>query len=408
MYSTLERWLTFMQKEKQFLCTMALGLIIRLVVAPVSGHPWDLMTWKTVGQAFLMGVSPYDVPLYLMGEPRGYNYPPIWALWCALSYLIYTHIPSGFLLNFLLKLPIIVVDTLCGLLIFRLTKNVNALALFYLNPLTIVLGSVWGMFDVIPSYLTLLAFLSLYNKQLWKSALFLSLGIAVKIFPAFLLPLCLIYVYKQRKCIGDSLLYAVLSISIVGLVSLPFLISEGTRYLSAILFHSGRAGGNVTYWHFIWFLQAAFPTTFNEATVKILWGVAFYVFAASFGCIYIYMILKMKDSPRHLHSTLKMGICVFLAFFMTSKLVNEQMLWPLTLLVPYIILSKDRKEDLGFFTLICLIDSIFLFINVPFPAFFGVDMWSLPWVLKSFVLSVFGTMFTVCCGIYLAYLLRRR
>jgi len=398
-----------MQKERQFLCAMALGLIIRLVVAPVSGHPWDLMTWKTVGQAFLNGTSPYDLPLYLMGEPRGYNYPPIWALWCALSYFLYTQIPNGFLLNFLLKLPMIAVDTLCGLLIFKLTKNVKTLALFYLNPLTIVLGSIWGMFDVIPSYLTLLAFISLYNEQLWKSALLLSLGIAVKIFPAFVLPLCLVYVYKQRKRVGDSLLYAVLSLSVVGLLSAPFLISEGTQYLSAILFHSGRVGGNVTYWHFIWFLQAAFPMTFNEATVRILWNVAFYVFVAGFGGIYIYIILKLRSQPIHLHSILNAGSCVFLAFLSTSKLVNEQyVLWPLVLIVPYITLSGNRKEDLGFFTLICLIDFIFLFINVPFPAFFGLDALSLPWLLKSFILSILGTVFAVCCGTYLAYLLRRR
>jgi hypothetical protein len=62
--------------SKIWYATLALAIIIRLVVAPYTGHPYDLGIWMNTGKYVALGKSPYDLHPSI-------GYPPLWALWCA-------------------------------------------------------------------------------------------------------------------------------------------------------------------------------------------------------------------------------------------------------------------------------------------------------------------------------------
>lgn len=197
------------------------GLAIRFVLAPFTLNE-DLVVFSQASLSMLYGGGPYASPSI---------YPPAWLLYLniighatslfvpgsdwlttnsALTALYYrtNQIIPEYTVNVVfvvfLKGSLFLWDIATGVLIYILAVRITgrkelgprAFALWFLNPLTIVVSAVHGTFDVIPTFFLLLALLFALERQAFFSGLATATGVLFKLYPAVLIPLLLVILWR--------------------------------------------------------------------------------------------------------------------------------------------------------------------------------------------------------------------
>lgn len=128
----------------------------------------------------------------------------------------------------LYKLPAILADLATGFLIYKiLIKNKSekwalmGSAIYLFNPAIFANSSLWGQVD---SFVALFALLSIYvfSNRYWLSAIFLSLGTLIKPQTAFILPIILLLMLKNKWSIKKTLVYLFIGLSVFILGFVPF------------------------------------------------------------------------------------------------------------------------------------------------------------------------------------------
>lgn len=246
---------------------------VRVILAPFTGHPYDLTVWMAVGKNVASFLSPYEVHPHL-------GYPPLWGFWCGVSYALSQSIMpfSSFPYIFLIKLPIIVGDIcIAWLLVFSRAlssspssfgnqKDYRSLPssahaeLFLFNPYVVIAGVVWGMMDNIVALLVVLMVIALSDRKYALAGVLLGLSISLKLYPILFLPVCLLYIWKNDRRIERVLLFLV-AINATALVSttLPFLIFHWNTggFLGVAGAQSARSPGGIAPIGILAYLPAA-------------------------------------------------------------------------------------------------------------------------------------------------------
>ncbi len=152
------------------------------------------------------------------------GYPPTWAFFQAGLYKLYSvsGINNRFVYYFIVKQPMILADLIVGFLLYQLVSKlrnvesgVRAFVFWMLCPFTIIISSIWGMFDQIILGIFLGSIFAVKETQ--KSALMQSLGFLLKVLPLIYLPL-LAFVQESRQkmasylaiSLGSSIFFALL------------------------------------------------------------------------------------------------------------------------------------------------------------------------------------------------------
>ncbi|MDA4121648.1 MAG: hypothetical protein OK456_00535 [Thaumarchaeota archaeon] len=202
-----------------------------------TGHPFDFELWVRTGYWVANGVSPYGVlpvvpglsfaDVYSSLGESTIGYLPFWPLILAGIYKVYVAVGFGnrFVYYFLLKQPIIIGDLLLGYTIFRYVRarrpetGEAMLSLWLLSPLTIIISSIWGMFDSLAMVCVVMA-LSVHRgtaRSLWE-----ALAIWIKSIPLiFAIPLAFSGSKSTRNLIISLALPAALSAAAVLLLGWP-------------------------------------------------------------------------------------------------------------------------------------------------------------------------------------------
>jgi len=248
---------------REVLLLLALGLLIRVLLAPWSEQRFDNYVnrlWGSVVYGYnqypFEPLMPANYPLVLR-----YSFPPIWLyiilslfpVWLRMSGYRFPGNPSSLwkhgidvgnvfesyrsfvppslpLLDFFFKLPNILADVGIGYLLYKFarnTKHEKAALLFWLfNPFTIQISAVWGLFDPLCTFFALCSLYLLWRRKFFLSATFLSLGVATKLYPVFFLIPMLIYIYKERG-LGKSLRYFIICLFVGLFIFCSFLVFPG-------------------------------------------------------------------------------------------------------------------------------------------------------------------------------------
>jgi GPI transamidase subunit PIG-U len=269
-----------------------IGLIVRLAIAPFLAHPSDVFEWYVVGQSFVNGSTPLTD--YMV--PYGYSYFlfvfPATLVYSFLSHFVPTFtfsitsispqlnpgfgvtVVPGLLFNFLVKLPLILSDTLIAFLIFEFVRDrvgshelaVTAAAIWYLNPFVIWISSAWGMFDTLPTLFTLLAFyLVIKNKPLPAGAA-LVLAFAMKYYALVLFVPMLLLVWRRGE--RNASLKFVLSSALTGLILFVPLLGRATSVFTSLTLAGSSPVATLypglSFWTAV---TTAFPS-FNQAALS--------------------------------------------------------------------------------------------------------------------------------------------
>jgi Gpi18-like mannosyltransferase len=221
-------------KEKEMMLFLMFGLLVRFLLAPWTeqrfdnyvNRLWCSLVYRYNSYPFEPSM-PLDYPLILR-----YSYPPVWffvilslfPVWLMIGEynfpenpaLLWKHgvdvsnlfesyrsfIPKTLpLLDLLFKLPNVAADIGIGYLLYRLAGSKYdrmILFLWFFNPYIVQISAVWGSFDPLCTFFTFYSVYLLWKKNPSLSALFLSLGVATKMYPLFFLIPVLIYIYKKQ------------------------------------------------------------------------------------------------------------------------------------------------------------------------------------------------------------------
>ena len=226
---------------------------------PISAHPYDMYVWYEMSQKIVQH-GPLSFQLlppvnsYFLLIPISYVYNWLTVVFSVKPILI-SSIPAvlnfypslnatvvpDFLFNFLIKLPLLVSDTLAALLLYKIVNKLSgnrglaekAALLWFLNPYLIWISATWGMWDSMAAMFSLLSLYFLIDRRLTLSAICLVLGAVTKLYPLmFLLPVTFYLMRSDSTGKSRNLakFYFVFFLCLMLLV-LPF-IGEVTKFFA--------------------------------------------------------------------------------------------------------------------------------------------------------------------------------
>lgn len=229
---------------------LALGILLRLVLMPITAHP-DLfaLTFSSYFFSFEGVANIYD---YLASLPRSeplaffygnnfFAYPPLTYFTLGLSMLLLKPLISQELILFfmerkfalafgrlevfphlfLFKLPYFFFDIATAVVLAKLFSGRKARLAFIFwmaNPLALYVSFMQGHFDIIPVFFIVLALYFFKKARPLTSAFTLGLGAAYKIFPLLLAPFLVLSVKGRR----EKAVAALLAVLPFAATSLPY------------------------------------------------------------------------------------------------------------------------------------------------------------------------------------------
>lgn len=317
-----------------------LGVLVREVFAPFTGHPFDFELWVRLGYYVSRGVDPYTVTAPIpglsmpgAGDMTWIGYPPTWGFFQAGLYSLFSAsgLSNRFAYYLLIKQPMIAADVLCGLLILRIVasyagrgQGARAFAFWLLCPVTVIVSSIWGMFDQIILMIVLLSVLLFRETR--KSALLSALGFVLKVIPIIYVPLLALSQESRRRAIQYLIVGAGVSV-IVCLA--PYLAFSGWKVDSLIGVGTDVAqkrGSSVNYWNLL-FQFNLFGGSFSPLSSTIVHILSYAWIPAVLYAAYIGGIAvksRSAESEEMLKFLLLSMQFVTLVFFLTKTVINEQ------------------------------------------------------------------------------------
>lgn len=396
-------WLQNLISKHKLACILAVGIVVRLVLMPISAHPFDMYVWYNLSGSILK-----NGPFYLQG------FPPLWYHYMmvpvAYSYswlssvlpsgaIAMSSLPSaldfypsysvavvpGLLFDFVVKVPFLVSDVLVAVLLYKVVGEVSgnrrlgesAAVLWFLNPFVIWISAGWGMWDTLPALFSLASVYLLVKKRFAFSGVCLALGVAAKLYPVlFLVPIAF-YIYKFSSA-GERLKNFGGFYGVFGVVSLllflPYLGAVASFIGDFFLLGSGGAGLGVvtplgpsvfglTYW-------SALGSLLNASVIS---GFVTLISVVSLVLFVAFLVLAYWYSSRLSFKNPLFDLCVVMlfsvaAFFLSYRIVCEQwFVWALPFLVVLCVVGRIRK---AFVWAISIVALLYVFMNCPVPFFF--------------------------------------
>jgi glycosyl transferase family 87 len=370
---------------------VGVGLLVQFALAPLSAHALDPYVWYNTAQT----VVARHGPLYPFPQPPLWNYvyPPTWAgilalVWGAYAPLaptLHAHplplaqldsllgvsvnlgaplVPDWWFL-LLVKTPIILCELATAFLVRKIVAErfgrpelaTRAFALYFLNPYVIWIGSVWGMFDAIPTFFGLLGTLWLLDRRELWSGLSFGLAVSLKYFPALLI---LALVLGLRRPRGRPLLLFLGGFAaVLGAVSAPFLLTAPVGYIHGVLSPSnGATVGTLSVW--------ALAPQFGVTTLPNWVAGVNLVLIAIIVAVVAWWVGRRRSLTDDPGLWLDLSAVALLAFFALFRTLNNQYI---TWIFPYLAISVALRRERP--TLLVVLSSVALLYTL-----FTVDFYS--------------------------------
>ena len=312
-----------------------MGVAVREAFSFWTGHPFDFEIWVRLGYYVSKGRDPYTFlqPVRGLSMPGigvlpSIGYPPLWAFMQAAVYRLYSFIgvDNRFLYYFLIKQEMITGDIVAAFLIYKIVGRraprgdaSAAFSFWMLCPITIILSSIWGMFDQLALVLILLSLLTL--SSVTKSSVLEGIGVLLKGIPLIYLPgLALAQRSTSRRV-------AYLSIGILVAVSLslaPYLVFH-TWKLSSI-FSTGLSTVNkiynsINFWVVVYVWSNFLPVSSSVVQALTWLGYAWIAGVLGAYAFCFFRVGRERITEQYLVTALLFATVVF---YLTRINVNEQ------------------------------------------------------------------------------------
>lgn len=382
------------RNRNHIIILFGIACILRIVLAPLVWHPdvrnhvdWGERFWEYGANNFYQAnVWDYTWP----NQPPGTIYLFAFSrmlfegLWSVLWYLN-TTIPvfpstiiSYFELNLypaVVKLPAILADLGIAWLIIKFLVGLGynkkkfsifnfqfsipslAAALFLFNPVIWYNSAVWGQYDAVINFLVLFSFYHLLKKRLTLAFILFALSLYIKLSLAIFLPIFAIVAIFQKYSFLQYVKSCVLSIFLIGIITIPFSNSEPFTWLYYLYkdkvltqqLHVITANA-FNFWGALTGLEEV-PNTGKFAGLTIgTWGGI--LFALTYIPI-LFMVYKKHDMKTVI---IALALTAFSSFMLLTNM-HERYLYPL--FAPFTILAVVNRQ-----ILLYVIISLISFLNM--------------------------------------------
>jgi Gpi18-like mannosyltransferase len=384
-FTTIGKRLRVCIQGREVLLIFALALFVRILIAPWTEQRFDNYVNRLWG-SLIYGYNNYPFePNMPVGFPLilRYAFPPIWLLivlsvfpvWLRISGYIFPVNPESLwihginsgnifesyrsfvpqalpLLDFLFKLPNILADIGIGYLLYKFAKDTKyekaVLFLWLFNPYTIHISTVWGLFDPLCTFFALGSVYLLWKNRQTLSAIFLSLGVATKMYPLFFFIPILIYVYKKQGLQKSSKYFIIFLLASLIILSSFLLFPGGLEFIYRL------------------FLFKASPDMYGKNLIGgLTWTNVFSLFQFEvnipiFPLIFIPIYLGFNyifwNGKKDFESLVSCLVCVLFGVYLSYTVVNPQyVFWMLPLLLFLVINGKFSKKLYWIFSAIPLL-----------------------------------------------------
>ncbi len=334
--------------KKFITIVLTTGIILRLILAFTTYHS-DIIPFDFAGKVIASGniANFYD---YLWKLPDGdpilkvyprnlFNYPPLPYFFLGGASLLTTwvvdnNVHDSFVFNFssilgnpwlnllllLLKLPYFLFDIAIAYLLMSFFKNESekkwAFALWIFNPVNLYATYMIGQFDIIPTFMTVLA-LYLAPKRITWSAFLLGLGAGFKIFPLlFIIPLAF-----SKSSWNERIKLLFIASATYFVSAFPFLFSEGFRRTAMLAGQTTKS------------FYAQIPVSGGESVILFLAAVVF-----------MYIIFLYKKTL--VEDLWKRFFVIILIFFIFTHFHPQWFLWTMPFFVIELVYTKFKHLPL--------------------------------------------------------------
>jgi hypothetical protein len=385
----------FSRIPRKLLLAAIFGIALRFLLAPFSGHPYDMWVWFEAISHISGGASMQDVAF--QNTPMlYYTFFPISYFYSFLSKLLDLHpvpldslpafvqsaaswtIPCCFsvsitepLFNLIIKTAFIISDILSAILIYKIVyekygRNAAGFSfvLWFLNPMLIWVSSIWGMFDSLAAFFTILSMYFLIKGKNSRSALSLAVASGYKLFPILLLVPIGIYMYRGTPSLRRLVSPALSFLFAFVLLFIP-LLQHPSFFIQSYLSSPANSPASdpsqtygLTYWSLAPFTNIS-GIMANDLSILLL--IELGIITAS---ISIVILLKKCTFANLLFCQLLTTSTIFFSYLR----VNEQ--WFVWLLPPLVMLSATGSIKKRYIILISSIAMFYSWVNSLFAAFF--------------------------------------
>ncbi len=384
---------------------IVVGIMARVVLMPISAHPLDVYGWYKISMDIIRD-GPFSIhsfaPLWYHYTmiPIAYTYDwlaglfsihaiPMSSLPNALNFYPSSNIQyvPGILFDSVVKFPLLISDLLVTLLLYKIVLELTndkgiaekAAIFWFINPFVIWISAGWGMWDTLPALFSLAAFFFVLKNRISLSAVFLSLGVACKLYPIlFLIPIT-IYFFKSGHVpkrlknyasfvsifIATSVILFLPSIGSAGNLVNFFIINGGTANSAVINPVVVPVGFGLTYWS-LYLLNRLVYLPINAGFVSFAsaGSIVFVVISLTVVC---WKIGKMTFRNRTFELATAMLLIIF-GLFLSYRAIEEQwFIWALPFLI---IASVGGRIKWAFYWVASLIALLYSILNCPLPFFF--------------------------------------
>jgi len=420
---------------------LAVGIAIRLILMPISAHPFDGYVWYSLSESILengpLALQSFP-PLWYHYSlvPVAYSYSwlagifgsgtiPMSSLPPALNFYPNFHILAvpGLLFNSIVKIPFLLSDIAIAVILFKTVReltNKNGLAetaaiLWFLNPFVIWISAGWGMWDTIAAMFSIATLYLIIKKKFAYAGVSLSLGIATKLYPAlFIIPL-LIYLLKlnSNRWRNSVRFFAPFIVTSV-LLFLPY-IGTITNFFTNFFLPGAAVSGSstdpidnplgfgLTYWS-LYGLTRVVNLSISSEFIYFASISTIVLVIAALAFVY-WKIGKMCFRHPAYDLTLAMLLPVSALFLFYRFICEQWFIWAIPFLVILLVGGRIKKVYFWGVSIVALLYSL---LNCPFPFFFlPLVPWcdsallaaiNIIWRIESFriiTLAILGCIFSI-------------
>ncbi len=400
-----------------------IGLVVREAFSFWTGHPFDTEIWLRNAYFVSAGMNPYAPMAPVPGISFAYAsqtlpsvaYLPLWSLILAGLYRAYAVLPfaNRFVLYFLVKQPPILGDVILGLVLYRavaqwggtLASARSVLRFWMFFPYTIVISSIWGMFDAIAAVVLISSLLPIAS---WKKSSLLGLAILLKSIPVVFFP------YEFFRTRGRDRWTILMAGAIPLFFTLGVFALTGWGFQDIARTLSWESHGAPQGMTFQRLLGSPYVIPFLPSfpLLILLFGYV-WIPAIMIGTIWI----RRRIPGNEARAAVQCWAFVAVVFFLTRWVVNEQyLIYLLPLLLLDVRLWHPERRDL--FTITWILGFVFLVFNNPLlvrftaPTYLGaldieyyfenLSPFALPWRVSLDVLGIAFSIHLIQLGLVIA------
>ncbi len=364
-----------------------------ILLSMLFGQRYDMYYMIAVGLRILDGVNPYLASQSTLPGLQ-YAYPPGFVPWSVFSdYIVFRIMgmsyPGITTLNFagtlygslygvwrslkgtsllflypMIKLPM-VISFFWSYRVLKLANSKVSWKLWFLNPVPVVIGILWGQIDIIAVAFMLQSILYFRSGKEFAAVFSAAIGASVKVFPALLIPYLLIRSgHRKTAALGilPALVFTLAMYAITGNMEsdvLHLFISRAVPTFNGIFIANG-----LTWQVLVTDLGiTTFPSLFTYVFIPVYFAILF-------------IFSRRKASPESFF------IAVLLLFFLTYNLVNPQyFIW----IIPLLLLSGENRTAV----ILSAVSGLYMFLVYSFAYFINPEI---SWNYASSIIGQFESL----------------